>query len=43
VIVHAGAEGTMILRDVPRARLVQRAVSDLIDQAAPVQSARRAG
>lgn len=43
VIVHAGAEGTMILRDVPRARLVQRAVADLIDQAASVQSARRAG
>jgi membrane protein YdbS with pleckstrin-like domain len=43
VIVHAGAEGTMILRDVPRARLVQRAVADLIDQASSVQSARRAG
>jgi hypothetical protein len=28
---------------VPRARLVQRAVADLIDQAASVQSARRAG
>ena len=43
VIVHAGAEGTMILRDVPRARLVQRAVADLIERAGPVQNARRAG
>jgi membrane protein YdbS with pleckstrin-like domain len=43
VIVYAGAEGTMILRDVPRARLVQRAVADLIDQASSVQAARRAG
>ena len=34
VIVHAGAEGTMILRDMPRARLVQRAVSELIGRAA---------
>ena len=33
VIVRAGSEGTMILRDVPRARLVQRAVSELIDRA----------
>ena len=33
VIVHAGAEGTMILRDLPRARLVHRAVSDLLDRA----------
>jgi hypothetical protein len=32
VIVHAGAEGTMILRDVPRARLVHRAISDLIQR-----------
>jgi membrane protein YdbS with pleckstrin-like domain len=32
VIVHAGAEGTMILRDVPRARLVHRAISDLIEK-----------
>jgi membrane protein YdbS with pleckstrin-like domain len=43
VIVHAGAEGTMILRDVPRARLVQKAVADLIDEASGVQAARRAG
>ncbi len=43
VIVHAGAEGTMILRDVPRARLVQRAVADLIEGAGAVQTARRAG
>jgi membrane protein YdbS with pleckstrin-like domain len=43
VIVHAGAEGTLTLQDVPRARLVQRAVSDLIEQAAPGQAARRAG
>lgn len=35
VIVHAGADGTMILRDVPRARLVHRALADLIDRAAP--------
>lgn len=35
VIVHAGADGTMILRDVPRARLVHRALVDLIDRAAP--------
>jgi membrane protein YdbS with pleckstrin-like domain len=34
VIVHAGAEGTMILRDVPRARLVHRAIADLIERAA---------
>jgi hypothetical protein len=33
IIVHAGAEGTMILRDVPRARLVHRAISDLIEKA----------
>jgi hypothetical protein len=33
----------MILRDVPRARLVQRAVADLIERAGPVQNARRAG
>jgi hypothetical protein len=32
IILHAGAEGTMILRDVPRARLVHRAISDLIDR-----------
>lgn len=32
VIVHAGAEGTMILRDVPRARLVHRAITDLIER-----------
>jgi hypothetical protein len=35
VIVRAGAEGTMILRDVPRARLVHRAIADLIERAAP--------
>ena len=35
IILHAGAEGTLILRDVPRARLVHRAISDLIDRAAP--------
>src|SRR5579875_3417631 len=43
VIVHAGAEGTLTLRDVPRARLVQRAIVDLIERAAPLQQARRAG
>ena len=32
VIVHAGAQGTMILRDVPHARLVQQAVAELIEQ-----------
>jgi membrane protein YdbS with pleckstrin-like domain len=32
VIVHAGAQGTMILRDVPHARLVHQAVSQLIEQ-----------
>ena len=32
VIVHAGAEGTMILRDVPRARLVHRAITELIER-----------
>jgi membrane protein YdbS with pleckstrin-like domain len=36
VIVHAGADGTMILRDVPRARLVHRALTDLIERATPV-------
>lgn len=35
VIVHAGSEGTMILRDLPRARLVHRAVAELLDRAAP--------
>jgi len=35
VIVHAGAEGTMVLRDVPRARLVHRAITDLIERANP--------
>jgi membrane protein YdbS with pleckstrin-like domain len=35
VIVHAGAEGTMVLRDVPRARLVHRAITDLIERADP--------
>jgi hypothetical protein len=38
IIVHAGAEGTLILRDVPRAKLVHRAISDLIERAAPVAS-----
>jgi hypothetical protein len=38
VIVHAGAEGTMILRDVPRARLVHRAITDLIERAHPSSS-----
>src|SRR5918912_1475709 len=32
LIVHAGAQGTMILRDVPHARLVQQAVAELIEQ-----------
>ncbi len=32
VIVHAGAQGTMILRDIPHARLVHKAVSQLIEQ-----------
>lgn len=32
VIVHAGAEGTMILRDLPRARLVHRAIADIIER-----------
>ena len=35
VIVHAGAEGTLVLRDVPRARLVHRAITDLIERAHP--------
>jgi Bacterial PH domain len=35
VIVHAGAEGTLILRDVPHARLVHAAVVDLIEHAVP--------
>jgi membrane protein YdbS with pleckstrin-like domain len=39
VIVHAGTEGTLVLRDVPRARLVHRAIADLIDRAAPASSA----
>ena len=38
VIVHAGPEGTMILRDVPRARLVHRAITDIIDRAAPASA-----
>ena len=38
VIVHAGAEGTMILRDVPRARLVHRAISDLIERSTSAPS-----
>jgi membrane protein YdbS with pleckstrin-like domain len=38
VIVHAGAEGTLILRDVPRARLVHRAISELIERAAPASA-----
>jgi membrane protein YdbS with pleckstrin-like domain len=32
VIVHAGAQGTMILRDVPHAKLVHQAVSQLVEQ-----------
>jgi membrane protein YdbS with pleckstrin-like domain len=32
VIVHAGAEGTMLLRDVPRAKLVHRTVAELIER-----------
>ena len=32
VIVHAGAEGTMLLRDVPRAKLVHRTVTELIER-----------
>jgi hypothetical protein len=32
VIVHAGAEGTMVLRDVPRAKLVHRVVAELIER-----------
>src|SRR3954469_18116322 len=32
VIVHAGAQGTMILRDVPHAKLVHQAVAQLIEQ-----------
>jgi hypothetical protein len=35
IIVHAGAEGTMLLRDLPRAKLVHRAVAELIEKAAP--------
>lgn len=35
VIVRAGSEGIMILRDVPRARLVHRAIADLIEHGAP--------
>jgi membrane protein YdbS with pleckstrin-like domain len=36
VIVHAGGDGTLVLRDVPRARLVHRAISDLIERATPI-------
>jgi membrane protein YdbS with pleckstrin-like domain len=36
VIVHAGAQGTMILRDVPHAKLVHQAVSQLIEQSSAV-------
>ena len=32
VIVHAGAQGTMTLRDVPHAKLVHQAVSQLIER-----------
>jgi membrane protein YdbS with pleckstrin-like domain len=35
VIVHAGADGTLVLRDVPRARLVHRAITDLIERSNP--------
>jgi membrane protein YdbS with pleckstrin-like domain len=34
VIVHAGSEGTMLLRDVPRAKLVHRAIAELIERGA---------
>lgn len=37
VIVRAGAEGTMILRDLPRARMVHRAIGELLDRAAPAR------
>jgi membrane protein YdbS with pleckstrin-like domain len=37
VIVHAGAQGTMILRDVPHARLVHQAVAQLIEES-PAQA-----
>lgn len=40
VIVHAGAAGTMILRDVPRPKLVRRAVTDLIDSSVGAASVR---
>ena len=36
VIVHAGAQGTMILRDVPHAKLVLQAVSQLVEQSSAV-------
>lgn len=44
VIVHADSQGRMVLHDVPRARLVHRAVADLIEHAAapPGALARRA-
>ena len=32
VIVHAGGDGTLVLRDLPRARLVHRAIGELIDR-----------
>lgn len=35
VIVHAGPEGTMLLRDVPRAKLVHRTVAELIERGTP--------
>ena len=35
VIVHAAGEGTLVLRDVPRARLVHRAIAELIERSAP--------
>ncbi|MET0589751.1 MAG: PH domain-containing protein [Naasia sp.] len=34
VTVHAGTEGRLVLRDVPRARLVHRTIADLIDRPA---------
>ena len=34
VIVHAGSDGTMVLRDLPRARLVHRVVGELVHRAA---------
>ena len=35
VIVHAGGDGTLLLRDLPRARLVHRVITELIERAGP--------